>query len=222
MTFLEIVRKARLLSGIQGTGPVSVTTATGIEADLVQFAKDGYVDIQNLREEWPFRESSQSFVTQPDKSSYTLTDIFVSTSNLKKYKKDSFVINALGRNRHLRQIDDEQLELKYLNDTSVGIPHEYSIVPRDNSVVLKKTPNDLYSVTFKYYLNPEILSTDVQVPTLPVSFHDLIAYKAVEKMAVHLSNPEIYRSYATEASRMTGELMRNQLKPKRMCRRSLT
>ena len=48
-TFVELAQATRMISGMQGSGPTSVENAEGIEAVIVRFVKDAYVDIQNLR-----------------------------------------------------------------------------------------------------------------------------------------------------------------------------
>jgi len=55
--FVEMVRAARLVSGMQGTGPSTVETAVGIEEVLVRFVRDAYMDIQSLREDFAFLEN---------------------------------------------------------------------------------------------------------------------------------------------------------------------
>ena len=51
-TFLELCQETRRLSGIQGTGPVDVTTAVGIELDIVNYVKNAWIDIQGHPKNW--------------------------------------------------------------------------------------------------------------------------------------------------------------------------
>lgn len=222
-TFIELVKNARLISGMQGSGPSSVSAAQGIEEVLVRFVRDAYVDIQSLREDFGFLEGTETFSTAAGKDTYTVTDIFgTSTPNFKKYQDCSFIItDASGHKKYLRCQDRNVLEARYLNEDSQKLPTEYAIHPSNKSIILKPIPDGVYSISFRYYEEPEILLTDAQVPKMPLEFHNLILYKAVEKMAVYLSAPELYREYSIEAARMTGQLMRMELPKKRLSARPL-
>lgn len=210
MTFLELVRTVRLLSGMQGSGPASVSTATGVEEIIARFTRDAYVDIQNLREEWDFLATKRSFSTAIGQDEYSLLDIFMTaTPSLKKYDTKSFIItDGSGKKTYLKNKDRATLERLYLNDTTTKIPTLFAIEEMDRSLVLKDIPDAIYNVAFRYWRSPEILSSDTQVPLLPISFHLLIVYKTLEKLATYLSSPELFREYATEAAKMQGQLMR--------------
>lgn len=221
MNFLEACKIARLISGIQGQGPSSVTGASGIEAVIVQFVKEGFVDIQNLRPNFNFMKKTKTFTTTIGKSNYTLSDIFVSGADLKSYKMDSFLItDGNGQKRYLVERDDEVLQRLYLNDVTQNLPG-YVAIESDKSLTLKPTPDGVYTVSFDYYRTPQILATDAEIPILPVEFHQLIVYKAVEKLAVYLTNPEVYSGYSTEAMRMVGQVMRQEIPPMKPKRRPM-
>lgn len=218
MTFLEMCKTARLISGIQGQGPTSVVGASGIEAVIVQFVKEAYVDIQNTRNNFDFLQKSKTFSTTIGKDNYTLSDIFVSNPDLKSFKKDSFLItDENGNKKYLYERDKEDLEYKYLNSTTRDLPNELAI-EADKSLTLKPISDGVYAVSFKYYRKPQILATDAEVPLMPEEFHQLIVFKAVEKISIYLSQPEIYRGYATEASKLMGQMMREQVQPMRVKR----
>jgi len=208
-TYLELVRNTRILCGMQGTGPSSVATAQGPEEILAHFVRDSYIDIQNLREDWEWMEASGSFSTEADKDTYNAMDIFFSsTLPLKKYQKDSFIIEANRSKRYLQFIDRNVLEAETLNSTQTGVPTRFTIDPSTFSVILKDTPDGVYTVSFRYQKNPQILSADSDVPKLPLAFHKLIEYIATDKMSVYLGSPEIYSRYSHASAVMMGQLMR--------------
>jgi len=204
--------------GMQGTGPSSIAGAQGIEEVLVRFVRDAYVDVQNMREEWNWLRTDGSFSTNIGQDEYNFLAIFLSeTPEFKKYKLDSFrITNASGKKTYLRYIDHDVLEARYLNTTEQKLPTQYTVDPSTNSLTFKAIPDGVYAVDFRYWKSPEILSTDAQVPSLPISFHNLIAYKAVEKMAVYLGAPEVYGRYSMEAAKMAGQLMRIEIPKMRM------
>lgn len=222
--YLELAQAVRMICGMQGTGPTSVTDVQGIDAVIVRFVRDAYVDIQNLREDWEWLEGSASFTTSPGKDTYTFLDIFGSQSaSIKKYYYDSFILtDASGVKKYIHYVSRDTLEERYLNDTQQGLPTVFTEDPSTGSIILKPIPSGAFGLSLRYQKGPELLSTEAQVPLLPISFHNLIVYKAVEKMSVYLGSPEIYRSYAVEAAKMAAQLMRNKLpKMRRMGGRPL-
>lgn len=221
-TFLELAQATRAISGMQGTGPTTVSNAQGIEAVIVRFVRDAYVDIQNLREDFKFLEGSQQFSTQINTDTYAYLSIFgTPTPSIKKYNYDSFIItDSSGMKSYMQYVDRDQLEAFYLNESGTDIPQYFTEDPSTGSLTLKPTSNGTYTVNFRYQKNPEILTIDSQIPLLPSAFHNLITYKAVEKLSVYLGSPQIYKAYAVEAAKMAAQLMRSELpKMKKMGRR---
>jgi len=217
-TYLELCRTTRLMVGMQGVGPASVIDAQGVEEVLVRFVRDAYVDIQNLREEWNWLLTDGSFSTNIGQDEYDFLAVFISaTPEFKKYKLNSLrITNSGGKKGYLKYIDRDVLEARYLNTTEQKLPTQYAVDPSNNSLLLKPIPDAVYTVDFRYWKSPEILALDATIPALPISFHNLIAYKAVEKMAVYLGASEVYSRYASEAARMTGQLMRLEIPKMRM------
>lgn len=208
-TYLELVRDTRLLCGMQGTGPTSVSAVQGVEEVLTHFVRDAYVDIQNLREDWTWMEESQTFSTESGKDTYESIDVFfTNTLPLKKYQNDSFIIEANGSKKYLQYMDRDVLERQTLNSTETGVPSRFSIDPSSFAITLKSIPDGVYDVSFRYQKNPQLLESDSDVPTLPVAFHTLITYKATEKMSIYLGSPEIYSQYSYATIVMMGQLMR--------------
>lgn len=220
-TYIDLVRTTRLLCGMQGTGPASVEDVQGVEEALVRFVRDAYLDIQNMRESWAFLETEGSFSTTAGTSVYSPLDIFGTTiSPLKTYQADSFIItDGEGTKRYLKYSDRDSLERRYLNSDDQKLPTEFTIDPSTKGVILRPIPDGAYNISFRYQRTPEILSGSTDVPSLPLAFHNIIAYKATEKMAVYLSSPEIFSNYSVETSKMLGQLMRTEIPKLRMSHR---
>lgn len=217
-TFLELAKTTRLLCGMQGIGPSSVKNNQGVEEVLVRFVRDAYVDIQNLREEWEWLEATTSFSTATGVSDYSILDIFGSEIlPLKTYQTDSFkVTDEVNQKRYLRYIDRDYLEQRYLNDDTTKLPTEFSIDPASKGLIIKPIPDGIYNISFRYQKVPEILLENTDIPSLPISFHNVIAYKATEKMAIYLNSPEIFSGYALETTKMVGQLMRTEVPKMRL------
>lgn len=216
MNFIEIVRSVREIVGMQGTGPTSVATAVGAEAVLVRLSREAYIDVQNLRPRFDFLDSKNSFSTVIGQTSYSIANVFPGGTGLpKEYDLGSFTIMKDGKKTFLRYIERDILEAAYMNSTVTKVPNAFSIDFADNSILLYPTADALYTVNFRYWREPEILTTDAQIPRLPIAFHMLIVYKAVEKMAIYLNTQASYSYYNNEAMRLQGQLMRSNLRPLR-------
>jgi hypothetical protein len=168
-------------------------------------------------------EATQTLLTVPGQSTYTRTTIFNSAEPpLKVYKHGSFIItNLSGEKFRMREYEYyETMEQRYLNDTTRALPREVGI-DAQRSVVVKQIPDNNYTVQFKYYRNPQILAGNSDIPWIPSAFHNLIVYKALEKVAIYLSQPEIYRGYSVEAARLASGLMRTSVPKKRLQARAI-
>lgn len=223
MNYLQIVRATREIVGMQGSGPASTVGATGVDAVLASMVRTAYIDIQSLRDEFDFLSKKMTFNTIASVDEYTADDIFAtSTLDLAKYDKDSFYLtDSSGVKRKLTYLDREVLEQRYLNNSDEQLPTYFTIDHADNTLILKPISDRAYTVNFRYWREPEILSEDSQVPILPVQFHQLIVYKAVEKMAVYMNAQSSYGEYNYEAKVMIGQLMRKSIRKKRLKRGAL-
>ncbi len=214
MIFLDLVKNLRSRVGMQGTGPASVTSASTAEMDLVNSTVDAWIDIQNFREEWKWMRSSASFSTIASKNTYTLTDIFGPTNRLKKWLVDTaYVTSNSGQKTVLNYLPYDQFIYRNLNQTTPGRVSYFTVIPWDNKV-MTDLPDGIYTIELDYQKTPQILANNVDVPELPISFHNLILYGAVQKYSVVIMSPEIYSQYSNQYDIMMGQLMRSQLPKK--------
>ena len=219
-TFLKLCQQVRKLGGLQGTGPISVTTVQGTEEAIVQMVIESYTEIQNRRRDWEWMERSHSFFTGVGQEEYTYQNIFgTATPDHSEYHKQSVrITDNEGTVRYLKYIDRDVLEARYLNNTDQKLPTEYTIDPSTQGLILRPIPDDVYTVDFRYQRTPEILSLDTDIPSLPAQFHDVIIYKALMKLAVYLGIPELFQSASMDYERTMGQLMRKKV-PKKVLKR---
>lgn len=215
MNHLTIVRTVRELVGMQGTGPASVLTATGTESVLVNMVSTAYTDIQNLRDDFDFLNARGTFNTAIGQNIYTLLNVFgTTTPDWKTYDRDSMrLIDAQGKSRKLLYVDREIFDDKFSDvTTETDTPTLFTIDYADSTIRLHPAPKSIFVINMRYWKNPEVLTTDAQVPKLPLAFHTLIVYKAIEKMAIYLNSPATWEEYRNATNRMVGQLMRTSLR----------
>jgi hypothetical protein len=96
------------------------------------------------------------------------------------------------------------------NSTQTGYPGFISVDPQNNIRIGPK-PNDSYTLSGEFWVGPQVLSADADVPEMPEQFHDLIMYLAMRKYAGSESAQEVMSRAITEGNPLLFNLERNQL-----------
>lgn len=216
MNFLQICRDVRLKTGLQGTGPSTVVSASGIEELLVGAVKDAYDNIQNFREEWRWLLGRED-VTLPDSSTErNLSQALGPSYRFKKWYKSRFYAKKTGEDSYypVYWMDWEDFIYYNINITDAQDLRYFSIRPEDKAIVYPLL-NGEHTLKVEYQKSNQVLSADTDVPELPLDFHRLIVYAAVEIMSAQVGNPGIYDQYSQDQIRLTNALMRQELPRKR-------
>ena len=197
-TFLELAQETRSLSGIGGTGPTDVTTATGIEGRIVSYVKNAWIDIQAHPKKWKWMwgrylapaPGGAPLQTILNTREYVLTDVKnVRVASFRSY------LTATGTSDRQRMTWMPWRPF----EASTGIVNENADRPirvsRDPSGVLHVYPkaNDVYSIEFEYFKRAQILAINGDIPELPTDFHQLIVYEALKRFGKAEDAPEIIK-----------------------------
>jgi hypothetical protein len=215
MNYIELARAVRSRAGVQGTGPASISGASGAEADIIQAVSDAWLDIQNYRTDWKWMHDTKSFLLSADTTVYTPTTIFSTSSHrLGKWIKEApAYLGVSGTYGMIPYIHPDRFEFLEINNTVGGAPVYYTIRINDNALVFPK-PNAQYAFKITYQKSPQTLTSASDVPEMPAHFHLLIVYAALEKYSVSIGAPEVYQKYSYDYARLLGSLMRDQLPKK--------
>ena len=211
MNFIQICQEANRLAGMQGTIS-TVATATGYEYTLVRFVAQAWIDLQNLRKDWPFMKSDVTFNATVGKTEYSLSDIGatdVARWHLITYTDSDSDQQPLQEFSYDRYILDNKV-----ND-SQGSPAIYAVDPVDKHLYLNP-PDTTYSMTCYYFTEPVELTTASQEPSLADSFHMVLAYLGAAHMAAYMGNGNLYSELRFRADQMIGSLMRSENPAKRV------
>jgi len=216
MTYLEICKAVRILSGAQGVGPASVVESdlSGYEVNLVAFVDTTYVDIQSSRDNFKFMRADTQFSTVVDQESYTCTGLLpgVGASDIKDIQ--SIRIQDNGKWIYLCPLEYDEAEYRFLNTEESGKPTYFSRVPGDSNgdkIQLYPTPDAVYPAHIEYYRKPEVLEDNTDVPMLPEEFHLAIVYKAADRFASFLGSPEIDEEYKQAYKILSQKLYASQV-----------
>lgn len=209
MNFIQIARETRKRSGMQGTGPSSVS-ATGYESAIVAYVQDAWEDIQREREWWRWMRSEIMFLTTAGKKEYTLEEIFGPSYRFNRWHKDTLYIKVDDKWSKLYFLEYDNFIASTQNQVNETKPFRYTIRPEDSAIVIE-SPAEVYTLKVDYQKSIQELENDSDVPEMPSQFHKLIVYGATMKYAEELGRQGKFNSYSVNYTRLLYVLMRNQL-----------
>lgn len=199
MTFLELCRRLRQECGGSGTGPASVTAATGQDRLWVDWTNQAWLELQEMRPNWwwLWREAQIPIIASI--STYTIPSPTV--------QADSFRIG--GQRLHSMTWKDYQRRHggKPLQDTA---PTGFAVRP-DMQLQLNARPIEDATLHYEHYLRPSEMTENTEVPTLPARYQMLIVYAAMLKYAMYENAPEVMQAADFNYRRMLARLNRDGL-----------
>lgn len=213
MNFLSICQKANALAMMQGTVD-DVTVTSGYQETLIEFCAQAWIDIQELRKDWPFMRSSVSFNTVASTTEYSLATIGV--TDLARWVPGMITyINSDSYTSLLRQYSYDQYVLEDVALSDTNLPDVYAIDPVDKHLYLNP-PSGAYTIKGHYYTLPVRLAADSDTPLLPPAFHMLIAYLGAAHYAGSIGNSNLFQMNTAKYDTMLGMLMRSEMPSKRV------
>ena len=198
-TFLELAQEVRRLSGIAGSGPTDVTTATGIELRIVNFVKNAWIDIQSHPKKWKWMWNEEYFAPAPGGApiqtiigvdTYALTDVDeVHTKSFRSY------LTATGTSDRQRMTympwDDFRRRYNVIQNPQNRRPIHVTRIPNTGAIRLYPPPDDVYSIEFEYFEDVQVLADNTDTPNMPARWHQLIVYEALKRFGKAEDAPEV-------------------------------
>lgn len=201
MNFLQIVNRTRQECAAAGSALTTLQSNMSAESQrFMTWVNEAFRDIQQHKPDWQWMRKNFSFPTVAGQAGYTLAQM--SATDMADWKRDSVraYATAVGTN-------DEQI-LPFMEFTtwrnvyafgvmraSTGRPSTFTINP-DKSLSIGPLPSTVYTVTGEYYRAPADMSADLDDPSaagfnLPVRYHMLIVYRAMQSYARFYAAPEV-------------------------------
>ena len=94
-------------------------------------------------------------------------------------------------------------------------PAHISIDPQDN-IVVSPVPAAATVIQVDYYRSPQIITADGDIPEMPVHYHDLIVFRALEQYGIYKIKKEAIYKGEKESRKLMRQLKTNQLPRIRM------
>ena len=189
MDFLELAQETRRLSGVGGTGPVNVETATGMELKIVNDVKNAWIDIQTHPKNWKWMWEDYSVDLQPGPGVQPLQTILNTREyqlvDCDKIRVKTFrsYLTATGPTDRQRMtwVHWRQFRRRYgVIDETASRPIQATRQPSGDLVLYPK-PDGIYSIEFESFRRPQLLVVNVDEPEMPSEFHMLIVYEALKR-----------------------------------------
>jgi hypothetical protein len=223
-TYLQLCQDLRRECSVAGLGPATVLGQVGLLDRITKWVRDGYNDIQILRPDWRWMRSEFTFETEASKDSYPFWECIDERTaiNIDRFAywwpHDSWnpfkfyrTIDGLTGQRWLTYVPWPYFKHIYrIGQPITGLPSHVSI-DDDDQIVIGPKPDGAYTVTGEYQRGPQVLVNDSDEPEMPLRFHDLITYYAMERYASDAVAPEVLARAMTEGTRMMRALESSQL-----------
>lgn len=190
MTFLELCQAAAADSGLISSQNLPQTTANAVGkwGDIVRFTAQAWNIIQRSRRDWEFMRADFTHALTIGKSNYTPAELGI-TTRFARFASDVEADGLLpfhcydpaigvADDQCLRQISPEVWSQVYGRGTQDNNrPTDYALA--GGKLYVGQFPDKAYTLLGSYWLAPQTLSLDSDVPALPDHYHDVIKWRAI-------------------------------------------
>ena len=182
-TYLELCQQALARSGAGTASSIpTVADATGFEADVVDFVREAWVQIQGDQENWLFMQEEFTADLVADQGRYTPADLGITSfrtwrTDARWYITDTAKSTITGG--ELPEISFQRWRGRQQVTLADQRPTYYAIHPTLD-LLMTPTPDRAFQISGEYQIGIQTLTDDGDVPQrLPAEYHDIIKWKAI-------------------------------------------
>ena len=197
MTFLELVQRLRIETGIAESGPSSVQGQTRDYQRLVNWTNDAWLRVQSSRPNWRFmwRSDTNTLFTG------------ASTFNMQSDVDSVELVLVDGNEVPFIAYTDFVLDYQTLNTSR---PSGYTVRP-DGALLLNAISDADYPVYYEYYAKPALMVENYDAPSMLEKYHMIIVWAALIHYALFDEAPELARKGELNYNALISELERSEL-----------
>lgn len=195
-TFLQICQDVREETGISGSGPVSVSSATGIEKKLVGYVVQAWIDIQEYRSDWPWMFKEFSFNTSPGKQRYPCVEL--NLSDVEFWDLTGVSIFKVYEGKIAEHYMPSSTYQNWWKFHRIGVqqsapPESIFVDPANEDLMIYPAPDDEYTVSLRYYRAAQRLAANGDIPMMPTNqaWQDIIKWRALWYYGYHDGAPDV-------------------------------
>lgn len=226
MNYLAIAQMARKEAKISGSGtPTTVVGQAGQLLSVCDWVASAWKDIQRRHANWKWMRVGFTLptVNNVDYYAYTAATDVLTAAPIARFSRwwwddpiDSLLCylqsGGVAGQYRLIPISWARFKQKYrfgVQQSTTGQPIEVSVDDQMN-LVLGPKPNGVYVVSGYFQRGVQTLAVDADTPDMPADYHDLIAYRAIEKYGASEVAPEVFARAQLEGGRVMRALELNQ------------
>ena len=218
MNRLELAQRLSRECGINQSGPSATTNQTGEYLRVINWVDDAYKSVQLVTSTWQFLRKEFSFALTATKATYTpaecgLTDFSEWVSDDEGDSEDFRIYLVAADERFMTYMPWEMFRVAYMlgtQRTMTGRPSVYTIRP-DDSLMFYPIPDDVYTCVGEYYMVPDVMTANTDIPIFPERFHEIILHRAMMYYAAYSQEPDKYAVGEREYKRLLRGLKKSQL-----------
>jgi hypothetical protein len=220
LTYLGIVQRAYQEAGLQNTGPTTVVGQVGRNADFVRWAATALEQIEAKRTHWDWNWRQGTFDLTAAVDTYDPVTDFGVTAGVREFVagfEGSYVyLEASGVNS--RQFLSFVHWPEFRGLPIPVVPGWPTVFTRDPAGDIRyfPRPNVALKAVHEYYLNPQVLQFDADVPRLPERFHMGIVWKTVMLYADFVKDFARFKSAEENFNAVFGDALTEQTTPVRI------
>lgn len=192
MNFLDICKRVRQETGVAGNGPANVSGQTGMYASIVGWVLSAHEEIQLRQTNWKFDWATVTTPLVQGTEFYAPTDVW--SLPVRNWDWDSMYTyptadGAMNRT-WLTRLDYNAYRQTRLPSVQ-GRPIYVTWKP-NKDLGLYPIPKDGLTLVADYYMTPEVLTSNTDVPRIPDEYHMAIVWRAVMHFCGSEENPSLF------------------------------
>lgn len=220
MNFIELVRRVKLESGRLTAGPASIASAQGRDLMIANWVQAAWKQIQEMPRNWAWkRKTASARPLQIGVGAYAPADLSITdfgewrADERSAYRPRVFPPGQPGAYTLLSWMAYDLFQATFLRDDQrPGIPQYWSVAP-GGGLLLGPVPDRDLVLTADYFSGTQELTADTDVPAMPSRHHMVIAWRALQQVAMFDAAPELVQRAAMNYATELDDLVDKQAEP---------
>ena len=216
MNFLAMAQRVKRESGRGSVAIASVVTATGEDLDICNWVAAAWRDIQLMAYNWAWMRVSIIGDLVIDTIEHS--PLSLGAANFRKWVPESddyrmtvYESSNTAAEWPIRFLPYERFRGRFIvGDQTAAAPQFWTQSPQGNFMIGPKPDLGTYKLRADYFMAPDELAEDNDVPGMPDQFHMLIVWDALMHAASFDAAPEVHSRARDNSEKMLNSLIDHQ------------
>ena len=216
MNFLAMAQRVKRESGRGSTAIAGVLTATGEDLDICNWVATAWRDIQLMPYTWAWMRVSIIGDLVIDTIAHS--PLSLTAANFSKWVPESddyqmtvYESSAPATEWRIQFLPYERFRGRFIiGEHSAAAPQFWTQAPHGDFLIGPKPDLGTYKLRADYFMAPDELTDDTDVPGMPDQFHMLIVWDALMHAASFDAAPEVHSRARDNSEKMLNSLIDHQ------------